>query len=419
MLKRVVVNWWSRVPTNLTWLLAGISVSAFGSQMTTVVVPLFAVNSLNATTNEMAFLQASMTLPYLLFGLSVGHWLERISLRKVMIIADLLRCLIVCGLAVLFAVKSIDIWTLCLGVFLAATCTLFFDNAYYSIVPRVIDPDQTVEANSGLETGRQVASISGAGIAGFIIEATGAALALLIDAITYLISALAIRRLPEQMTGLQKTEAKVGLVANIKRGFMIVCADKCLWYLMTYGGAWNFFLNGWAAMFVLYASRILNLSTAEIAFSFAVQSAGLVVGASTLPFVLRHLKFGWAIWFGYFLAALGYIVVAVSSGSFSFGFVLFGTFAGAAASMQSGIAQLSLRQTIVSAGELPLVNATMRFVFWGMLPLGALAGGLGAQFLGLRGWMIFAALGMLTTGFLTVLSPAAKLSSLEFAKSRS
>jgi hypothetical protein len=58
-----------------------------------------------------------MTLPYLLFGLSVGHWLERASLRKVLVNTDLLRCFIVCGLAVLFSINSIEIWTLCLGAF--------------------------------------------------------------------------------------------------------------------------------------------------------------------------------------------------------------------------------------------------------------------------------------------------------------
>jgi hypothetical protein len=206
-------------------------------------------------------------------------------------------------------------------LFLAATCTLFFDNAYYSIVPRVIDPTRTVEANSALETGRQVALISGAGIAGFIIEAAGAAFALFIDAVTYLISTTAIRELPEHKNVSRKAEVKVGLAANIKRGFMIVWEDKCLWCLMISGGAWNFFLNGWAAMFVLYSSHTLNLSTAEIALCFAVQSVGLVVGASTLPYVLKHVKFGWVIWFGYFLAALGYIIVAASSGSFRVGLI--------------------------------------------------------------------------------------------------
>jgi MFS family permease len=397
-------------------LLAGVTVSAFGSQMTGLVLPLMAVQVLAASPQQMALLQAAATAPYLLFGLFAGHWLEGRSLRQAMITADLARALLILAVAAAVAFGTRNIYFLIGAGFVCAAFGLMFDTAYYSFVPRLVEREGMLRANSRIETGRQSASVFGAAAAGLIFQTLGPPLALCMDGGTYLLSALSLSRIPADDVAPRAERTR--LRESLARGFSTVAASRLLISLTALGGAWNFFFSAFTALYVLFLSRALLLSAAWISIVIAAQSLGLVVGAWAAPRLIDKVKLGLCIGGGYLIAGGACLVVGLVGGGWRAPLLAVCAFIAAAASMQSNIAQLSMRQSAVPRAQLLAVNATVRFVFWGMLSLGALAGGAIAVRLGLRQAVIIAALGLMATAGCYLLAPVGRVRELPNSPSK-
>lgn len=379
--------------------------------MTSLVIPLLAIQTLGAGPQQMAVLQAASTAPYLLFGLFAGHWLSGRSLRHVMIALDLIRSLVVFSVAaaIFFGIKSINF--LAVTAAGAATFSLISDTAYYSFVPTLVRRGEMLRANSRLETGRQTASISGAAMAGFVLQTFGPPLALCIDSATYLLSAVSLSHMPADE--MAPDQERVRLEHTFAQGISYVLRDRLLVSLPILGGAWNFFWNAYTTLYFLFLSRVLMLSTTYISLVIAAQSCGLVAGAWVAPRLARRVKIGWCIGYGSLLSGGASLIAGLlSPGPFIFPLVSIYACFSAVASSQSGIAQLSIRQSAVPQSVLTSVNTTVRFVFWGMLPLGALAGGAVASHTDLRHGVVFASTGLVLAAAFGLVSPVGRLKDL-------
>ena len=184
------------------WLLGGQAISALGSQVTFMALPLIAVTLLDSNPLHMGILGALDNLPYLLFGLFVGSLVDRRRRRPLMIVSDLLRALAVLTIPLAFLVGGITFTHLCLVAFVVGLGNLVFDVACQAQMPDIVGDDgDLVQANGALQTTSGIASLTAPGLVGVFIATVGAPLAMLIDAFSYLISAASLRMIgPDSST---------------------------------------------------------------------------------------------------------------------------------------------------------------------------------------------------------------------------
>src|SRR5436309_1403607 len=179
----------------LLW--SGQSVSRIGDQFTGLAVPYMAAYVLAASPGEMGLLGAAGTVPFLLFGLLVGVWVDRRQRRSVLIRADIGRGLMIATIAALAFVGLLHMAYLYVFSFLIGILTVFFDVAYQAYLPALVERKQLVDANSKLETSNSVANTGGPALAGAVIELFKAPIAMVFDAASFFFSAatlIAIRK---------------------------------------------------------------------------------------------------------------------------------------------------------------------------------------------------------------------------------
>ena len=165
------------------------TISQFGTQVSLLAIPLVAVTLLDATPFEVAMLGTIEFLPFILFSLPAGAWVDRLRRRPILIVGDIGRALLLVSIPVAYALDVLTIWQLYVVGFAAGTLTVFFDVAYQSYLPSLVDRDQLIEGNSKMEVTRTLAQTAGPAISGGLIGVLTAPIAILVDSISYGISA--------------------------------------------------------------------------------------------------------------------------------------------------------------------------------------------------------------------------------------
>jgi MFS family permease len=182
---------WRHRDFNLLW--AGETVSAVGSQVTVLALPLVAVLLLDASPLEMGVLTAAAYLPYILFALVVGVWIDRRpTLRPVMIATDLVRAAVIALVPAAITFGFLSMPVLVIVTFLGGALTLVFNVAYLPYLPCLVEKELLVDANGRLQASQAIAWVLGMTLAGEIVQLLGAAIALLLDAASFLFSAVCL-----------------------------------------------------------------------------------------------------------------------------------------------------------------------------------------------------------------------------------
>jgi len=388
--------------------------SAFGTELTHLAVPLFAIKVLNATPFDMGILTAIGTLPNILFGLLVGGLISNESVKNILVRMDVARALLLLFLAIATYLGHANIVILYGVVFLTGVAALFFDVSYYSFVPLLVGRDDLVSANSRIETGRTASSLFGNAVAGGLILLIGFSSAFLIDALTFLISAVAIyliswRAVPDPIGSSESRNDKPSLRAQIWRGFSFVGSNKMVLALTVSGAIFNFFTAMEMALVSYFFVNTLNLSVTLIAIAFTFASIGAVLGAYLSEYSQRIIGFGGTIIIGFLMNAASSLIVALTYGEHAMLIVSTAFLVGAIGGTQASIVQLSLRQAVVPKEISTTVNAAVRFILWGVLPIGGLLGGLVASAVGVRITLILAAFGLVGAALVPLFSPVRRL----------
>jgi MFS family permease len=172
------------------------TVSQVGTQITLLAMPLVAILVLDAGPLEVGILGAVDFLPFLLFTLPAGVWVDRLPRRRILIVADLGRALVLAVVPLAYLTDTLAMWQLYVVGFAAGTLTVFFDVGYQAFLPELVPRDRLAEGNSRLEVSRSAAQVVGPGLAGFLVGAITAPLAILVDAITYVVSSVFLFRIP-------------------------------------------------------------------------------------------------------------------------------------------------------------------------------------------------------------------------------
>jgi MFS family permease len=385
----------------LLW--GGETVSEMGSQVSLLAIPLLAVGTLHATPFEMGLLTAASTAAFLIVGLPAGVWVDRLRRRRVMILGDLGRVLVLGSVPIAYAVGRLTLLQLFIVTLASGILTVFFDVAYQSYLPSLVGREHLVEGNAKLTGSAQVAAVAGPSIAGGLVQAIGSATAVAVDSASFLVSAAAIGaiRAPEPTPALSEN---LKLARGIAEGLHFVFGNALLRAIAATTATANLFAGIAAAVEILFLVRQVHASAGVIGLLFAMGGIGGVLGAFAAGPVARRFGGGRATILG-ITASGGALLIPLTmpgAGLLAFGFGMF--FIGFSAVVYN-INQVSFRQSLCPDRLLGRMNATMRFVVWGVLPIGALIGGaLGAVF-GLRTTLWVGALGQAFAGIWLLASP--------------
>jgi MFS family permease len=360
-------------------LWAGDTVSQFGSQVTVLAVPTVAILVLHAGPFQVGLLSAFEFLAFPTLGLVAGVYADRLRRRPIMIACDLGRMLVLGSIPVAFLLNALTLEQLYAVALLTGIFTVFFDVSYQSYMPVLVDRQNLVEGNTKLEISRSVAQVSGPAVAGFLIQWLGGAKAVAVDALSFLVSALALStiRTPEPQPRPAAESGATGFIAEMKEGIVVVFTDPILWRIAGCTATTNFgSIMVFGAVLLVFMYRDLHLSAAVVGVIFAIGSVGGLLGALMASWISRRLGLGLTLGVSIVvggvallltpLALLGAPVIVLSATGLVTGITI----------PVYNINQVSLRQSITPDRVQGRMNATMRTIVWGTFPLGGVLGGI-------------------------------------------
>jgi len=350
----------------------------------------------------MGVLSAFAGIAVLLFGLVAGVWVDRMARRPILIGTDLARAALlatiplaavwhVLGMAQLYAVAA-----------LTSVLTVLFDVAYQSYLPSLVAPDQIFDGNRKLMTSVTAAEIAGPGLTGILVQTITAPLAILFDALSFVFSAAMVFRIQHRPQPRTKADAEDHAWLDSLAGLRFIQSSPILKPLAARAIIAWFFFGFMGPLYVLYAIRTLHLSPAQLGFTIATGGVGGIIGSLLSGRITQRLGLGHSFVLMAWWHAFASILIPLAHGSAATAMVyLIGSqLLGDGAFAIYWINETSLRQTVVPDAKLGRVNAAMQLASRGVLPLGALTGGILAGTLGIRFVLAIASGGVLLSNFL-------------------
>ena len=367
---------------NFMLLWAGQTVSLFGTQITTLALPTIAILLLHVTPFEVGVLAAIPWVAYLGLGLFAGVTVDRMPRRIVMMIADIGRAVALGSIPLAFTLGVRSIYHLYLVAAIVGILNVFFEIAYHSYLPTLVEPGELIEGNAKLSLGDGAAQMGGPALAGFLIELLGAALAIITDAISYLLSALTLLRITARESK-KETVQGTNVLAEMREGIKLVLRHPIIRILITVSSVQNIGSSIADTAILLFAYRTLHLTPGIVGLTFTLGSAGFVLGAVTASAITRKLGGGPTLVFSSLLGTLSYLVIPLGLlGAPILWIGLFRLFLGLHIPTYN-VNTVSLRQTVIPAQLQGRVAATALTLAFGSLSLGFLLGGLLASTWGL------------------------------------
>jgi MFS family permease len=390
------------------------TISQFGSQISALALPLAAILVLEASAFEVALLGTVEFLPFLLFSLPAGVWVDRLRRKPILVVADLIRSGLLASIPVAYALDALTIWQLYAVGFGTGVCTVFFDVAYQSYLPSLVERANLLEGNSKLEVSRSGAQLAGPALAGVLVGAITAPYAILLDAISFVGSAALVVRIGRHEDVPEPTE-KPSMLREIVEGLRYLLGH---WYQRPIAitvAVSNFFNTMMFAVFLVYLVRELGLSAQVIGLVLAVSNVGWVLGAVAAGRLSNRLPVGWVLVGSTLLFGPALILIPAAPESEPVPFIVAGLILATFGGIVFNVTGLSFTQAIVPDRMLGRLNATRRFIVWGVIPLGSLTGGALASLIGLRATLWVGAIAGTFSFLPLLLSPVRSIGRMEDA----
>ncbi len=387
------------------------TVSQLGSQVTLVALPLAAILVLGASPTQVGLLTAMGFAPAVVLGLFAGVWADRLRRRPLLIACHLTLALLTLSVPVAGWLGRLRLEHLFLLEGVGGALAVLSNAASQAYVPSLVGTDHVVEANAKLATSRAVARIVGPGLAGALVQLISAPTAILVDALSFALSAACLLRI--RVPELQPlAAARRGVWAEMHEGLYLLLRHRLLRPLVVALGLYNLFAGLFVAVYTLFMVRALGLDPAAVGAVIAGGGIGGIVGGLGAEPASRRLGIGRSIVGGAALLAVAHLAAPLASGPPAVTVPLL-VAAGMLANLGlavTSVNQTSLIQRLVPAHALGRVAATQQVLVTATVPLGAAAGGLLGEALGLRATVAIAAVGTIAAVLTLVASPLWTLS---------
>ncbi|WP_406071520.1 MFS transporter [Micromonospora sp. NBC_01638] len=363
----------------LLW--AGQAVSSVGSNVTTVALPLVAVAVLDAGTFQVAVLTAAAWLPWLLIGLPAGAWVDRLPRRPVMVVCDLLCALAFLTVPLAAVLDRLTVPHLLVVALSAGAARVFFETADQVYLPVLLRPEQLPEGNAKLQATQTVSYVVGPGLAGLIAQLTGAVAALLLDALTFLLSAVLLLRIRTVEPRVRRVDRSRSLRRDIAEGLRFVIRDPYLRVLAFFGAASNIGLTGYQAVLVVFLVRELRLEPGLVGAMVGVMSAGGIIGALLATALARRCGTARALLIGAVLTGPPALLIPLAAPGNGLAWPALGGLLIGLGVAIGNVVKGAFRQTYTPHHLLGRVTVSMHLLNYGTIPLAAvLAGAVGARY---------------------------------------
>jgi MFS family permease len=377
-------GFWDRALGGRLWrngdfmrLWVGQTISEAGTQVSQLAIPTVAILILRASPFQVGLLTALEFLPFPVLGLVAGVYADRLKRRPLMIASDLGRMVALVTIPIAFSLGLLTIEQLYAVALVVGVFNVFFGISYQSYLPALIDRADLVEGNSKIEVSRSTAQLAGPAIAGFAIQAIGAAEAILIDAVSYLVSAFSIWLIkkPEPQPAPATASGRTGFWHEMWEGIQVVIHNPTLWKIAGCTATANLGSNMVFAVALIFMYRNLHLGPAVVGVIFAVGAVGGLLGAVSTSAVVTRLGVGVTLLIsilGEGLLMATPLAAQTNAPAFLSALFFFQFLIGA----PYNITQVSLRQAITPDRVQGRMNATMRTIVWGTIPIGSVVGGI-------------------------------------------
>ena len=358
-------------------LWGGQSISELGSQVSQLALPTVAILLLGATPFQVGLLTACEFLAFPTLGLVAGVYADRLRRRPIMIACDAARMVALASVPIAFAFNALAMPQMYVVALVTGVGTVFFDVSYQSYLPALISRADLVEGNSKLQFSGSLAQMAGPALAGFLIQFVGAARAVAVDAASFLVSVLSlwwIRR-PEPAPKPVSESGRSGFRSEMWEGIRFVFGNPTIWKIAGSTSTSNLGSNLFFAVYLIFAYRVLHLSPGVIGLVFGAGAVGGLLGALSASAIARRIGLGPTLLVTIIAFGLGALLVPLAQFGFAVPLLLASSMIGSFANPVYNINQVSLRQAITPDRVQGRMNATVRTVIWGTIPIGAFIGG--------------------------------------------
>ncbi len=357
-------------------LWTGDALGQFGAQLTGLALPIYAVQALAASEWQMGLLTAAETAAFLVIGLPAGAWVDRMRKRRVLIASDLVRAGVLSVVVAAAVTGHASVPLLIAAGLVISVASVFFDVAHQSYVPGLVGLEHIVEGNSKLQATQSVAMVAAPAVGGLLLKVITAPALIAINVVTYVASAVAVGRIRHRETP-PHPDTRRPLRTEISEGLSFVVHEPILRRIVATTGLGNFAGSISGAVMVIYALRVLDLGTAAWGLVVSASAIGGLVGAVVAGAMARWVGEARLVPLSSLAAVPAAtltplasvlplppaLVLIVGGVTFSFAIVLY------------NVAQVSFRQRVCPPPLLGRMNASVRFIVWGTMPIGALLGG--------------------------------------------
>lgn len=391
---------------------AGQGVSQLGVQLGQLALPVLAVSLLGARELDLGVLNAASMAAFLVVGLPAGAWVDRWLKRRTMIRADVVRMTAMLAVPILWEAGVLEMWHLFVVAAIVGVATVFFDVAYQSYIPLLVDRELVADANGKLEATAQTARLAGPALGGFLLTVVSAPLLFAGEAAGYLVSALCLARLRDTETFRPRAEGS-RLSAEIREGAAFVVSHPLIRRIVASTAIGNLFSSVVYVLMPLVTLRELGLGPVGLGVMLSFGSVGGVIGALAAPHLAARVGEGPLLPLGLMVggAAVALFPLALTAGSGPLALVLLsvGDFVMSFGVIVYNVLQVSMRQRVCPPRLLGRMNASIRCVVWGVMPIGSLLGGwLGAE-LGIAPTLWIGIVGMLLSCLPVAIGPFFRL----------
>jgi MFS family permease len=366
----------------LLWI--GETTSALGTSVSLLAVPLIAVVTLDAGAFQVSLLAAIGWLPWLVVGLPAGAWVDRLPLRRTMLIANAVCVVALLSVPLATVTGTLHLANLIVVAAVTGTANVFFATSLQVYLTTIVPETDLTDANAALHGSESVTGVAGPGIAGVITQLVGASAGLIADALSFVVSSVGLLLIRAEGTRAPRPARTTTLRQEIRDGLAFVAADPYLRVLTVFGAAANVALTGYQAILVVFLIRDVGVSSAGAGLLLSAMSIGGALGAFVSRPLSRRLGSARAMLLSQWAAAPFSLLVPLTHSGVALTFVVVGGIGIGTGVVSSNVIGASFRQTYTPRRLLGRVVVTMQFLNFGAIPLGALLGGVLGTALGLR-----------------------------------
>ncbi|MFJ8593521.1 MFS transporter [Streptomyces sp. NPDC093598] len=404
-----MVKGWRR---DFRFVWAGETASLIGTQVYQLAMPLTAVLTLDATPGQLGLLGALTFAPYLVLGLPAGLLVDRWQRRGVLILSSLGQAVSIGVIPVLAALDRLTFGWLLAMACVAGTARVFFTIAYRSYLPAIVPPEHLTGANSRLTASESVAEIGGPGLGGALVQVVGAPFALVVDAVSYLASALGVGAVRRREKPVPADPAP--LRSQVGQGFRFTFSNPYLRATLGEAASYNICWQIVLTILALFAVRELDMSPGTLGLMMSIGAVGALLGAAFTDRLARRVGLGSTLVVAAVIGDLAPLLLpAAYRGAWAAPLFAIAFFIQGFGITACNVHTMTIRQAVTPEHLLGRTNAAYLFVALGVKPVGSLLGGwLGSQF-GLRAALLIGTLGLLSTSLFLVLSPLRTVRTLQ------